>query len=264
MADMLRKSLVVGPLIFALGVAPAFAKTTVIAELGTAPLLGTSRSTAEMQARVSRNEGVLSAAAAKLGLTPSQYAQFHAELMSSRTAYVTVPRHLDSMTWQGGGHVYALNDVQIPANTHGWEVDLPVSNGRILALYMPALCGNLSLLIKSAPVVAQHHVPVPTRVAALAAAPPPAAVPVAPVVEAPVAEAPVAAAPPPAAVPNDEVAPVAAPVVAQAFPPVIAAAAAHGSFLPFLLPILAGVGALVGGGSGGSGGAIVVPPVGCP
>jgi hypothetical protein len=258
--DVLQKSLVVGPLMFALGFAPALAKTTVIAELGTAPLLGTSRSTADMQARVSRNEGVLSAAAAKLGLTPSQYAQFHAELMSSRTAYVTVPRHLDSMTWQGGGHVYALNDVQIPANTHGWEVDLPASNGRILALYMPALCGNLSLLIKSAPVVAQHHVPVPTRVAALAAAPPPAAAPVAPVVEAPVAEAPVAAAPP-AAVPNDEVAPVAAPVVAQAFPPVAAAAVAHASFLPFLIPILAGVAALGGGSSGGP---VVVPPVGCP
>lgn len=246
--DMFQKTLVAGPLIFALGMAPAFARTTVIAELGTAPLLGTSTSTAEMRARVARNEGVLSAAAAKLGLTASQYAQFHMELMSSRTSYVTVPRHLDAMTWQGGGHVYVLHDVQIPAKTRGWEVDLPAANGRVLALYMPALCGNLSLLNKTAPVVAHHAAPVPTRVAALVAAPP--------VVEAPVA------APPAPVVPNDEAAPAVAPVVAQAaFPPVVAAAAAHGGFLPFLVPLLAGVAALSGGVGPGP---IVAPPAGCP
>lgn len=251
--DMFQKTLVVGPLVFALGMAPAFARTTVIAELGTAPLLGTSNSTAEMRSRVARNEGVLSAAAAKLGLTASQYAQFHAELMSSRTAYVTVPRHLDAMTWQGGGHVYVLHDVQIPSKTRGWEVDLPAANGRVLALYMPALCGNLSLLHKTAPVVAHHAAPVPTRVAALAAAPP-----VAP----PVVEAPVVEAPAPVAVPNDEAAPEVAPVVAQAaFPPV--AAATHGGFLPFLIPLLAGVAALGGGGGVGPG-SIVAPPAGCP
>lgn len=248
--EMFQKSLAVGPLIFALGIAPAVAKTTVIAELGNAPLLGTSSSTAEMRARVARNEGVLSAAAVKLGLTPSQYAQFHAELMSSRTAYVTVPRHLDAMTWQGGGHVYALHDVVIPANTHGWEVDLPASNGRILALYMPALCGNLSLLNKSAPVVAHHTVPVPTRVAALTAPQPAPAV----------VAAPVAAAPPPAAVPNDEVAAPAAPVVAQAAFPPVAAAVAHGGFLPFLVPLIAGAVALTGGG----GSSPVAAAGGCP
>lgn len=254
--DVVQKSLVVGPLVFALGVAPALAKTTVIAQLGAAPLLGASTSTAQMRERVARNEGVLSAAAAKLGLTPSQYAQFHADLDSSRVAWVTVPRHLDAMTWQGSGKVYALHDVIIPANTRGWEVDLPAPNGRVLALYMPALCGNLSLLTKNAPVVAAHNV-APTRVAALAAVPPPVAAP--PPVEA--APAPVAAAPVPVAVPNDEVPP-AAPVVAQAaFPPVIAAAASHIGFLPFLIPLLAGA-AAVSGGSGS--GPVVAPPVGCP
>jgi hypothetical protein len=247
--DMFQKTLITGPLIFALGFAPAFAKTTVIAQLGTAPLLGTSSSTAQMRSRVARNEGVLSAAAAKLGLTPSQYAQFHAELMSSRTAYVTVPRHLDAMTWQGGGRVYALHDVVIPANTHGWEVDLPAANGRILALYMPALCGNLSLLNKMAPVVAHHTVRVPTRVAALTAAPP-----APPVVAAPVAEAPA-----PAAVPNDEVAAPAAPVIAQAAFPPVAAAAAHAGFLPFLVPLIAGAVALGGGSS-----PVAAAPGGCP
>jgi len=255
--DILQKSLVVGPLMFALGISPALA-TTVIAQLGTAPLLGSSSSTAEMRSRVARNEGVLSAAAAKLGLTPAQYAQFHAELMSSRTAYVTVPRHLDAMTWQGGGHVYALHDVVIPANTHGWEVDLPASGGRVLALYMPALCGNLSLLNKTAPVIAHHAMP--ARVAALAAAPPPA--PVEAPAPAPIVEAPVAAAPAPVAVPNDEVAAV-APVVAQAAFPPVAAAAAHAGFLPFLIPLIAGVAAFGGGGSGSTA-PIIAAPAGCP
>ena len=250
MADSVRTSLVSGALVFALGAAPALAHTTVISRLGEAPLLGTSSSTAQMRARVARNEGVLSAAATKLGLSSDQYALFRAELASSRVSWVTVPRHLDAMTWQGNGRVYALHDVMIPANTHGWEVDLPDGRGRVLALYMPALCGNLSILRKSAPVVA-HHAP-PTRVAALVAPPP------APPIEA--APAPLAPAPPAPPVPNDEV-PAPPATVAQAFPPVPVAAAAHPGFLPFLVPLLAGVAAI----SGGSGsGPVVVPPVGCP
>lgn len=255
MVDRVCTSVVTGALICVLGVTPAFAHTTVIGELGTAPLLGRSSSTAQMRMRVARNEGVLSAAATKLGLTTNQYALFRAELASSRVAWVTVPRHLDAMTWQGGGRVYALHDVEIPANTHGWEVDLPDGRGRVLALYMPALCGNLSILRKSAPLIA-HHAP-PTRVAALAATPP-APPPAPPIEAAPAPVAPVVAPAPP--IPNDQaVAPPA--TVAQAEFPPVATVAAHGGLLPFLVPLLAGVAAL----SGGSGsGPVSAPPVGCP
>ena len=242
---MLLKGLFLAPLVFALGFAPALAKPTVIAELGNAPLLGTSTSTAELRNSVARNGGIVSEAAVRIGLTPGQYAQFHAAIESSRVAWVTVPRHLDAMTWRSGSRVYVLHDVIIPAGTHGWEVDIP-DHGHTLALYMPAKCGNLSLVRKTPRVIA--HRSVPTRVAALKVAPPVAAV------VPPVAAAPVAVA----VVPDDT--PVAPPVtVAQAeFPPVAAAAHHH---LLFLAPLLFGLAALSGGGGSGP---IVAPPVGCP
>lgn len=239
---MVFKGLVIAPLMFALGFAPALAKPTVIAELGTSPLLGTSTSTAEMRARVDGNAHMVSTAAARIGLTPAEYAQFRAAIDSSHVAWVTVPRHLDAMTWQAGGTVYVLHDVVIPAGTNGWEVDIR-AHDQIIALYMPAKCGNLSVVRKAAPVVASrpHHV----RVAALKVTPP----------EADVAPAPVAAVtapvPAPAVIPDDT--PPAAPVTVAAaeFPPVVAAAAHHTPF--FLAPILFGLAALSGGGNNGSG-----------
>ena len=249
----MRKTLALVPLIVALGAAPALAKPTVIAELGTAPLLGTSTSTAQMRARVAQNEGLVSAAAARIGLTPNEYAQFHAAIEASRARWVTVPRHLDAMSWQSGGTVYVLHDVVIPAGTNGWEVDVR-AHDQVLALYMPAKCGNLSLVRKAAPVVATR--PRPVRVAALKVAPPvtapdAAAVPPAAPVEAP---APVAAV-----VPDDT--PAAAPpstVAAADFPPVAAAAGHHAPL--FLAPLLFGLAAL----SGGGGSHPAAPPVGCP
>lgn len=236
---MVYKGFLLLPLIFGLGVAPVLAHTTVIAELGSAPLLGTSASTAEMRERVARNEGIVSAAAFKLGLTTAEYAQFRTAIAESRVAWVTLPRHLDAMSWQSAEKVYVLRDVRIPAGTNGWEVDVR-SQGKILSLYMPAKCGNLSLVRKAAPLVA-HRPPIVTRVAALKVEPPAEAVP----------PAVVAAAPP-----DDTPAP--APVVAQAeFPP--APVATHHSAL-FLAPLLFGLAAL----SGGVGPSPAILPSGCP
>ena len=237
-------------LVVALGTAPALAKPTVIAELGTAPLLGTSSSTKQLRDRVARNEGVLSAAGVRLGLTPVQYAQFRAAIDSSRLAWVTVPRHLDAMTWQGGGRVYVIRNVIIPARTHGWEVDIPAGRS-VLALYMPATCGNLSILRKNAPVVAAR----PTRVAALRPAPVPVqTAPPAPVVAVVPPPAPVVVEPPPAPV----VAPTPVAVAESEFPPA-PAAAKHG--VP-LFPLLFGLAAFFGGGTPSSDG--TAPIYACP
>ena len=187
----------------------------------------------------------MSAAAVKLGLSPGEYAQFHAAIDGSHVAWVTVPRHLAAMTWQGGGKVYVLHDVIIPAGTHGWEVDVR-SRNQILALYMPAKCGNLSMVRKPVTVIARQPLPrhLPVLEASLVATP-------SAVASAPVAEAP---APPP---PDDTPAPPA--VVAQTeFPP--AATGVHHSAL-FFAPLLFGLAAL----SAGSGsGPIPAPPAGCP
>jgi hypothetical protein len=238
---MILQRFLSGFIITALCAAPALAKPTVIAELGTAPLLGTSRSTTEMRQLVAHNEGIMSAAAVRLGLTPGEYAQFHAAIDQSHVAWVTVPRHLDAMTWQAGGHVYALHNVIIPKHTNGWEVDVPAAHGAVLALYMPAKCGNLSLVRRPARAIARRVAP-PVHVALVA--PPPAAPPVQ-----------VAYVPPPP--PDDVAAPVAAP--ATEFPPA-PAAASKPRFL-FLAPLLFGIAALAAGSGSGP---IAAPPVGCP
>jgi hypothetical protein len=231
-----------GSAIFILGAAPALSHTTVIAELGSFPLLGTSSSTAELRSRVARNEGTLSAAATKAGLTPSEYAQFRAAIDSKQLAWVTVPRHLDVMTWQANGAVYALHDVDVPARTHGWEVDIPHGH-QLIAVYLPAKCGNLSVVRRALPVVAQR--PKPKQVMALHT----------------VDQQPVAVAPP--VVAEASPVPVEAPPAAVAgteFPPV-AAVAKHGINL---LPLLFGLAALAGASSA-NGGSPNLPPVGaCP
>jgi hypothetical protein len=243
------KQFFAGLTIFALGSVQALAHTTVIAELGTAPLLGTSVSTAELRSRVAHNEGTLSAAATKAGLTSGEYAQFRAAIDSSHLAWVTVPRHLDVMTWQANGNVYALHDVMVPAQTHGWEVDIPRGH-QMIAVYMPAKCGNLSVVRRAIPVVAQR--PQPKRVLPLHSAelPPPQAIPVADVPLAPAAPV-VAAVVPPAPAAGAE----------SEFPPVPAAVKGRLNFLPLLFGLAALVGATSGGGSNG----VTLPPLNaCP
>jgi hypothetical protein len=245
------KQFFAGLTIFALGSVQALAHTTVIAELGTAPLLGTSASTAELRSRVAHNEGTLSAAAAKAGLTSGEYAQFRAAIDSAHLAWVTVPRHLDVMTWQAKGNVYALHDVKVPAQTHGWEVDIPRAH-EVIAVYMPAKCGNLSVVRRAVPVIAQR--PQPKRVLALNSAEvPPQAVPVADVPPAPAAPVAVAVVPP---------APTPAVVAETPFPPAPAAVKGRLNFLPLLFGIAALVGAAPGGGNNGGGS---LPPLAaCP
>ena len=225
-------------ILIALTALPAFARTTVIAELGSAPLLGTSTSTAQMRARVAGNREFVEEAVRKLGMSENDYMNFSAAIASSRAQWVTVPRHLAAMTWRSGTHVYVLHDVRIPAGTHGWKVEL--NSGREnLAVYMPAACGNVSVVRPMARVVAHRpsaHPPV--------------------LVAGPVPVAPVAAAPP--VIVPDDTPPPAAVVATTEFPPVAAASAHH---LLFLAPLLLGVAALAGGSGSGP---ITTVPQGCP
>ncbi|HEY9179733.1 MAG TPA: hypothetical protein VIO32_03375, partial [Candidatus Baltobacteraceae bacterium] len=73
---------------------------------------------------------------------------------SGRLAYVTIPRHLDAMSWRSGNRVRVLYDVVIPANTKGWEVDID-EPGEVVALFIPNKCGNLSLVRRQVPLVAK-------------------------------------------------------------------------------------------------------------
>ncbi|HKU68332.1 MAG TPA: hypothetical protein VJP85_11205, partial [Candidatus Baltobacteraceae bacterium] len=149
------RSLVCAFFAFFFGLLPIQAVATphVLAQLGTAPLVPPIHSTAEFQADIADRPHLYSTAAAKLGLTPSEYAEFVLRVRAGRVAYVTIPRHLDAMAGAPRGTVEVLSDVIIPANTRGWEIDLPEKHD-ILAVFIPAKCGNLSVLRRALPVLA--------------------------------------------------------------------------------------------------------------
>jgi hypothetical protein len=174
---------------------PALAHPIEIVTLGRAPLMGQSTSPQELKYNFKHNEAIMRRAAAAIGLTREQYDQFRLQLDVARPNWVTIPRHLDAMTWAAYGQVHVLHDVIIPPNQKGAEVDLQAP-GKNIALFLPAKCGNLSVIRTPVRHVANvvRNFPVP-HVAAIAPPPRPvAAIP--PPAPAPV----VAAAPPPAAI----------------------------------------------------------------
>ena len=146
---------------------PALAQPIEIATLGRAPLMGQSTNAAELQYNFKHNEGLMRQAGMDLGLTNEQYEQFRLALEVGKPNWVVVPRHLDAMTWASGGQVHVLRDVIIPANQKGVEVDLH-SGDKIISLFLPAKCGNLSVIRRAVPhVAAIRNFPVP-HVAAVA------------------------------------------------------------------------------------------------
>ncbi len=142
--------------LFTLFGAPARAQH-VLPVLGTAPLLGRMNSTAELQERVSERRTMFETASEDLGLTGAETQELEAKIADGRVRWVMVPRHLDEMTWAWDGSVYMYRDVIIPADEYGWEVDIPVG-AVVHALFIPAACGNLSLVERSRPVA---YVPPP-------------------------------------------------------------------------------------------------------
>lgn len=138
-----------------LNVRAADAKPVVISELGTFPLLGDSASTPDLRQHIAVRRTLFSTAGTELGLTKAEYAELSARIEGNKLAWVTVPRHLDAMTWSNAGRVYVIHDVTIPANTLGWEVDLREPDA-ILAVFIPARCGNLSLVRRALPIVADR------------------------------------------------------------------------------------------------------------
>ncbi len=142
---------------------PALAQPIEIATLGRAPLMGQSTNAAELQYNFKKNESLMRQAGMDLGLTSEQYEQFRLALEVGKPNWVTVPRHLDAMTWASDGRVHVLHDVIIPANQKGVEVDLHAGD-KVIALFLPAKCGNLSVIRRTVPRVATNTIrnfPVP-------------------------------------------------------------------------------------------------------
>lgn len=122
----------------------------VLNELGTAPLLGfgTMHSAAELRERVDQHRAMFETASGDLGLTSAETGQLEAAIDAENVQWVRIPRHLDEMTWAWDGSVYMYRDVVIPADSYGWEIDIPVGS-TVHALFIPAACGNLSRVERS-------------------------------------------------------------------------------------------------------------------
>src|SRR5665213_315256 len=144
---------------------PALAQPIEIATLGRAPVMGTSTSASELKTNFNQNQGLMRQAAAGIGLTTEQYEQFRLALEVGKPNWVTVPRHLDAMTWASGGRVHVLHDVIIPAGQKGIEYDIRTPD-KIVAIFLPAKCGNLSVIRRNVPRVAA--VPPPISIPAAA------------------------------------------------------------------------------------------------
>ena len=172
---------------------PAAAQTHVIAQLGTAPLIGQVASTGQLQRDMRQQRQLFETAGLQLGLTPAEFLALQSRIERGQVAYVTIPRRLDAMSWRSGDRVHVLHDVVIPAKTMGWEIDLP-ENGEILALFIPNKCGNLSLLRKPVARLARAPKVLPASISLATPTP-------APQITAPPSPAPVVAAAQPMQVP---------------------------------------------------------------
>lgn len=131
----------------------------VLSVLGRAPVLGQLRSTAELREKMRSDSAVFLQAAALIGLTNVQTDRLMHDIDAGNLRYVVIPRHLERTTWAADGQAHVLNNVIIPANTHGWEIDL--RDGRTVSeVFIPAACGNLSIDHRRLP--PPHRNPVPT------------------------------------------------------------------------------------------------------
>jgi hypothetical protein len=136
--------------VFALMGGVSDAQEHVLPVLGTAPLLGRMSSAAELRERVQERSAMFDTAAEDLGLTSAETSQLVSQIMSGQVRWVRIPRHLDAMTWAWDGSVYMYRDVVIPQDEYGWETDIRVGSN-VHELFIPAACGNLSLVEASAP-----------------------------------------------------------------------------------------------------------------
>lgn len=162
-------------LIVILTAAPSLSAPTVIAELGTAPLLGPNTTLSQLQISIARNESRLATAAALAGMSPSEYRAFRIATQTQRPDWVRIPRRLTAMTWYSGGQVRVTYDVEIPAATYGFEYD-EAGPAQRLRIYLPVACGNLSVLRERLRRAAAHKPPmavsaIPPHASPLVAAP---------------------------------------------------------------------------------------------
>jgi hypothetical protein len=130
---------------------PAMAQDIEIATLGRAPIMGSSRDSAELKRNFENptNQRILAQAGHKLGLTANEYGKFKEQVAIGNASWMPIPRHLDKMTWAADGTVHVISGVHIPAGQMGYRVLVPKDDGSgSYLVYLPAKCGNLSYVFQ--------------------------------------------------------------------------------------------------------------------
>jgi hypothetical protein len=84
-------------------------------------------------------------AAKAVGLTPSEYREFRLALLDGKSVHVRLPRRIDVMSGAHAGRVYAVRNAIIRPTSDGWPTGLRVRLGDGTEVYVPDLCGNLSV-----------------------------------------------------------------------------------------------------------------------
>jgi hypothetical protein len=99
---------------------------------------------------------LFSDAAARVGMSPKEYAEFRKALLNGKATYVTLPTKVDAMSGQRHGYVYAVRNAVMTTPQLGWKVTL--SDGNMV--FVPQVCANISFLHGKPPkVVAMHRKP---------------------------------------------------------------------------------------------------------
>jgi hypothetical protein len=148
---------------------PAMAQDIEIATLGRAPIMGSSRDSAELKRNFENpaNQRILAQAGRKLGLTADEYSKFSNQVAIGNASWAPIPRHLDKMTWASDGTVHVIAGVRIPAGQMGYQVRVPKNDGSgTYVVYLPAKCGNLSYVFEPMRRVVEYPKPHPLVAAA--------------------------------------------------------------------------------------------------
>ena len=117
-------------------------------------LMSPSPASAEEVWNATREHSKLFAdAAARIGLTPAEYKEFRSNLLDGKAVYVKLPRRVDAMSGDRRGSVYAVQNAVMTSTIMGWRVAL--SDGNVV--YVPQVCGNISLLKHAAIAQVPHH-----------------------------------------------------------------------------------------------------------
>ncbi len=119
-------------------------------------LMATSPTSAnDVWAATRQHPKLFADAAARIGMTPREYAEFRQALLSGKAVFVTLPRRVDAMSGSRHGSVYAVRNAVMTTPQKGWRVDLADGN----AVYVPQICANISFLRNGAQVAQVRHVP---------------------------------------------------------------------------------------------------------